>query len=251
MISVNKDFKNIPDSLNSKITIKNRNEIISKNKYDKRFDNQYKKNDVKENLNTIYNEKCVFCENNQEILQVEHYRPKSVYYWLAFSWDNLLLACHKCNISKSDKFEIEDENKRIKFDLSELAEIHNLIEKYNKTENPSLLNPELQEDVKHFENFVFNEKGEISFKNNDIRCKYTIELCKLNRKYLKTQRYAIIDNLEKDLKYAKILTNPKESIELIIKRFIEESKNPKNDFLGFRQYVAKYLLSDIIFTNIQ
>ncbi|TDB66932.1 HNH endonuclease family protein [Arundinibacter roseus] len=56
--------------------------------------------------------KCCFCESKIGHIEegdVEHFRPKSGwvqdeetinkpgYYWLAYSWDNLLLSCSKCN----------------------------------------------------------------------------------------------------------------------------------------------------------
>lgn len=54
--------------------------------------------------------KCAYCEANTEIVahgDVEHYRPKSVYWWLAYTYDNYLYARQICNqIYKSDNFPI-------------------------------------------------------------------------------------------------------------------------------------------------
>jgi hypothetical protein len=54
--------------------------------------------------------KCAYCEANTEVVahgDVEHYRPKSVYWWLAYTYDNYLYACQICNqIYKSDNFPI-------------------------------------------------------------------------------------------------------------------------------------------------
>jgi len=54
--------------------------------------------------------KCAYCEANTEIVahgDVEHYRPKSVYWWLAYTYDNYLYACQICNqVYKSDNFPI-------------------------------------------------------------------------------------------------------------------------------------------------
>jgi hypothetical protein len=54
--------------------------------------------------------KCAYCEANSEVVahgDVEHYRPKSVYWWLAYTYDNYLYACQICNqIYKSDNFPI-------------------------------------------------------------------------------------------------------------------------------------------------
>ncbi len=44
--------------------------------------------------------KCAYCEApTHEVAfgDVEHYRPKSVYWWLAYSYDNYLASCQLCN----------------------------------------------------------------------------------------------------------------------------------------------------------
>lgn len=66
---------------------------------------------VKEALKLAQHGKCAFCESPITHVQygdVEHFRPKKGflrggrlvrpgYYWLAYDWDNLLLACQICN----------------------------------------------------------------------------------------------------------------------------------------------------------
>lgn len=54
--------------------------------------------------------KCCFCEKPIAIADIEHFRPKSAwqqakgsalqkpgYFWLAYSWSNMLIACGDCN----------------------------------------------------------------------------------------------------------------------------------------------------------
>lgn len=51
--------------------------------------------------------KCSYCERRHEEKgnDVEHYRPKVQYWWLAWDWDNLLFACQQCNrFSKRAQF---------------------------------------------------------------------------------------------------------------------------------------------------
>lgn len=49
---------------------------------------------------------CVYCENN-EATDIEHIYPKKLYPEKAFTWENYVLACGKCNSHhKSDKFKI-------------------------------------------------------------------------------------------------------------------------------------------------
>src|SRR5438067_2564511 len=80
----------------------------------------YASDAVKQTLLHRQNWKCCYCERRMQKreLEVEHIRPKRGfrqsasqkkdeypgYYWLAYSWDNLLLACGYCNGTKSTVF---------------------------------------------------------------------------------------------------------------------------------------------------
>lgn len=54
--------------------------------------------------------KCAYCEAPTDVVahgDVEHFRPKSTYWWLAYCYDNYLSSCQICNQShKKDKFPI-------------------------------------------------------------------------------------------------------------------------------------------------
>lgn len=55
---------------------------------------------VKAALAEMQHYKCCYCEKVEEqpkYRDVEHYRPKSQYWWLTWTWDNLLFACVDCN----------------------------------------------------------------------------------------------------------------------------------------------------------
>ncbi len=85
-----------------------------------KFKNYYSKDPVKVRLLEIHHGKCCYCERKypREYLHVEHFRPKGGvrqdfrqikdelpgYYWLAYRWENLLLACHACNVKHKDTF---------------------------------------------------------------------------------------------------------------------------------------------------
>ena len=86
MIKVEKDFSNIPSILKKE----NREEAFNNNISSRSYcdsKNRYKVGSVQKRLNKIYNLKCAYCE--QKLLDapkhVEHYRPKNIYYWLAYS----------------------------------------------------------------------------------------------------------------------------------------------------------------------
>jgi hypothetical protein len=54
--------------------------------------------------------KCAYCEASTDVVahgDVEHFRPKSTYWWLAYDFDNYVFACQICNqIYKGDHFPI-------------------------------------------------------------------------------------------------------------------------------------------------
>ena len=63
---------------------------------------------VKPDLAAMQHNKCCYCEKREEQAKyrdVEHYRPKSLHWWLAWTWENLLFACIDCNREhKRDQF---------------------------------------------------------------------------------------------------------------------------------------------------
>ena len=74
---------------------------------------------VRDNLCILQHYKCCYCERNNfepSYNDVEHYRPKLSanrgagfpthgYWWLAWTWQNLMFACPNCNRSwKNDEF---------------------------------------------------------------------------------------------------------------------------------------------------
>ena len=57
-------------------------------------------------------EKCAYCESPTAVVahgDVEHFRPKSVYWWLVYCFDNHMYSCQICNQSpyKLDKFPLK------------------------------------------------------------------------------------------------------------------------------------------------
>jgi len=54
--------------------------------------------------------KCAYCEADTAVVahgDVEHFRPKSIYWWLAYCYDNYLYSCQVCNqVYKGNSFPI-------------------------------------------------------------------------------------------------------------------------------------------------
>ena len=62
------------------------------------------------------NDKCAYCEAPTSVVaygDVEHYRPKSKYWWLAYCYENYLPSCQLCN-QKYKKAKFPVKNSRMK-----------------------------------------------------------------------------------------------------------------------------------------
>ena len=167
------------------------------------------------------NNKCGFCESEVPSTytgDVEHYRPKSIYWWMAYTIDNYILSCRVCNSNKSDLFETVKARKKSDPlpDLGDNIAIEKFVKKYaldpanenietsevglkhlKNSERPKLINPYLDKPQLYFE-WVFSEekqeveiipkKGISAARKRDAN--YSIDLIKLNRSPLKRKRFA-------------------------------------------------------------
>lgn len=241
----------IPSSIEqtNTTTTNRRNEIIAAQEFIKedKYRNRYKQSDIKSAIETHYKNKCAYCEEYVARWDVEHYRPVSKYYWLAYSWDNLIFACPTCNQDfKNDEFELQNPPKVV-YDSKDLPNIHNLCDKYNQQEHPKLFHPEFDTP----ENYLkFNLKGEIF--STDLRGKYTIKTCGLDRKKLNDRRKELVidDFIRKlnEIMYFKS-SNPKrylEEIEKLIDDFVKNAYNNRKEYLGFKRYILINTLSKLI-----
>lgn len=269
MIKINKDLNDIPESLkpvtsdyfilpnvpNSiSTTHERRMEVINRKEYfTDSYNSSYKADDIKEKLNKIYYSKCAYCEQKVEQIHVEHYRPKKekgedsyAYYWLAFSWDNLLFACPNCNSNKGNKFGIEGNRAQFANNQTNLKNINTLSSQYDQTEKPLMINPETTDPLGFIK---FSVDGKIW--SVDKRFKYTIKECKIDRDYLNDERRKIINDLKEDLTAEISLSttpdNLYSAIEPVIRKFIRDAQNKFSTFLAFRNYaIRESWIKDII-----
>ncbi len=111
-----------PETLTSPKVEKTKKEIAEKIKSGRDiksadFKAHWRADDVKEALWKHHHGKCCYCERKRDMKResdVEHFRPKARveeetdhpgYWWLAYDWDNYLLACKNCNQErKKDHF---------------------------------------------------------------------------------------------------------------------------------------------------
>jgi uncharacterized protein (TIGR02646 family) len=244
MIKVKKNFTDIPTILTQQSREDAFNANISSASYcdDK---NRYKVASVQKKLNEIYHLKCAYCE--QKLLDapkhIEHYRPKDSYYWLAYSWDNLLLCCGSCNSAKGKRFATAKD--AVVYRGECFTDIHHLGDSYDSLEEPKIINPE-KENVLDF--ILFDKEGKMySF---DERVQHTIEnACNLNRDELIQLRMKIITDFINRMNEHYLYFKKHKDISRFfpdIENFIQNCK-VENEFYAFRYFVLNNI--EIFFEN--
>ena len=252
MIKINKDYIDIPRSLDDKCHARpaittncRRRELISAGKYidNNKYNSRYKRNDIKEKLTDLYHHKCAFCETRVEQLHVEHYRPKTYYYWLAYSWDNLLLACPTCNECKVQKFDVK--TKKAVYSLTVDKKINKLGRIYDRIEHPLLVNPEAIDPELYL---TYDETG--AMYSTEPCFIWTIDACNLNRTYLKDERRKILNEIKHKVNQRKfVYKNNKKELKTAIKNIVEDFKLETGDqyaYAGFRRYALRNLLKKLL-----
>ncbi|NQU72974.1 MAG: hypothetical protein HQ514_20670 [Rhodospirillales bacterium] len=145
---------------------------------------------VKNKLISLQHGKCCFCESKIRHVShgdVEHFRPKKGYrqesgdelgrpgyYWLAYDWSNLFLACQMCNQRhKGNLFPLATPASRA------ISHNDNVVD-----ENPEFLHPEDDDPESHIS---FREHVAINV-DEGSRGRVTINALGLNRPELRERR---------------------------------------------------------------
>ncbi len=151
---------------------------------------------VKEALKTAQHGKCAFCESRITHVQygdVEHFRPKKGflrgksltrpgYYWLAYDWDNLLLACQICNQRhKRNAFPLVRGSLRARSHLGSIAK-----------ERPVFIHPGQEDPLNEIE---FRKHVPYP-RNGSVRGHRTIRGLGLDRRELMEERAAHLESLK-------------------------------------------------------
>ena len=205
MVHRSKDFNSPPPELmDAKWTNLKARLLVERSAH--KVDSKCYRDSTIEALASLYKNKCAICERDRGTeLQVDHYRPKKPrdnqsntqynhlgYYWLAYTWSNLIPLCSKCNGNKSNKFPLSGWT-----DLNRVSEHTNTnglnpFQPYdltwlNNKERPLMVNPETDKTPER--HFSFNRNGRIVGRTDEGR--ETINICKLNRKDLIRERLKI------------------------------------------------------------
>ena len=144
-------------------------------------------------LGRLFLGKCAFCESKVDLSAngiLDHLRPKWAtrglgreyspdhYWWLAYVWDNLYLACPVCNKHRGQRFPVK--GKRI-----------NGPDEHPSAEEPLLLDPCQDAPEEHLR---FEESGVVS--PLSLRGEVTINLVALNRSGLVTRRKRLAQDIK-------------------------------------------------------
>lgn len=251
MRKIEKDLADIPQSLvvaEGQLTHTRRKDLIKKGAYidSEAYNSRYKLPDIKEKLENLYHHKCAYCENKVEQGHVEHYRPKKLYPWLAYSWDNLIYGCPTCNQFKGIHFDIVGKRvapPKITDDLTDINTWSS--QRYDQLEKPMFLNPE-RDDLKDV--FLFDMQGHIKG-NNNPRADYTINKCHLDRDFLVDERRKIINDF-RNLLIAEYLKQnskdaQKERLSVLVESFVDSAMDETNTFTAYRKAAVAWI-DDII-----
>jgi uncharacterized protein (TIGR02646 family) len=162
----------------------------------------YKADDVRQQLEIDQHYKCAFCECYLPLQyhDVEHFRPKSHYYWLGHNWKNLLYSCERCNRSY----------KKTNFPLAAGSVQANSLSDDLTQEHPLLINPAEVDPALHIRFDQHEAKGitpegkktiEVFHLNDQNECPELID----NRKQL-YELYKI--EIDKIRTFEVVLLNP-------------------------------------------
>ncbi len=206
---------------------------------EKRFSfnsNIYAHKDVKDALIQSQYGKCCFCEQIiYEDGDVEHFRPKGAYqqelgkpleypgyYWLAYEWDNLYLACTACNQRhKKNLFPLINPEDRVTSHHDDNV----------KKEKPIFIDPGKEDP----ENFIeFRGEFVVGF-DEEGRGHNTIKSLGLDRHSLNERRKDKLKLLQSLSQILKSIDQNSQSIELIedldqAKILLEKSMSSKGEF---------------------
>jgi len=197
----------------------------------------YKNKEVKDSLKAAHHNKCCYCETKTTAGGgIDHFRPKSVYYWLKNDCENLLWACSRCNVeSKGAKLPVKEKK----------ATEPDNVSTCNQKEELMMYNP-ARSNEKEWQ-IEFNKKGEI-FSVNPIM-QNTIDICKLNDEKLVIARREVFQTLEKEIYTMKKYNLPLTHLQ---KYFVEPiNKDKFIEYIAFRKYIVRKLLNDLLMKTLQ
>lgn len=156
----------------------------------------YLNGEVRDALMSLFYGKCAYCETDKgSSVNVEHHRPIANagggrnplphhYAWLAYEWENLLLACQTCASLKRNLFPLNGGR----------AELLAPLGRTRAQERPKLLDPGYDQPHRHLD---FTVDGVVHGRSR--RGADTIRLLELNRTALVEERRQAFHNFRRDI----------------------------------------------------
>ncbi len=204
---------------------------------------------VKEALIKAQHDKCFLCESKITHIDygdVEHFRPKKAfqqnakkkliypgYYWLAYDWKNLFLACRICN-QRHKKSLFPLANPDVRKEVSHFSDLDK--------EKPLFINPAKENPEKHISYRVDNLIGVIPFAVNDnAKGKATIKGLGLDRLRLCDKRMASLKPILALHKVASMnLPQPEsDQAKIILQEVIADITKDSAEYAGMFRAIVK------------
>lgn len=215
---------------------------------------------IKDQLGVETHGKCGFCETPTDASywgDVEHFRPKSVHWWLAYCYDNFLYSCAPCNGSKSNNFEAlgvplrapdvtgnpdEDELWELAQNFAPDPNDPTAVEEYHQAcllEECALPNPyhERVEDLIAWK--VMKEVEEVVVipvmqnPRSEVAVGAAIRLVDLNRAELRIQRFGVYERIER---LRRLLSSVDPAAVQIGEELLEMASAPNSPYSAMVRY---------------
>jgi uncharacterized protein (TIGR02646 family) len=190
---------------------------------------------VKAHLHEMQHMKCCYCEQIHVPIHndVEHYRPRSKYWWLAWTWDNLLFACRACNGKggKEDDFPLLPGSVPLGFGESAPG-----------LELPELLDPSVDEPRDHIR-FERDPNGKWAPVGASWRGAITLHIVGITRdeyrelynRHVEKTVQPVVDDLHEAQR-----TRPRSEFEAFWRRKCTELLDPARQFRALSEDVLRY-----------
>ena len=149
----------------------------------------YRHPEVLAALHRMFKGRCVYCESVLPgRLDVEHFRPESLYPAIAYKWTNLLFACAFCNQDgKGAIFPLLPDGRQPVYDRSNPGML-------DDTDSAMLINPCVEDPTEFFEftNEMLGCKNERAEKTRDVCGLSRLDLVEERRRHLRKVKSALI-----------------------------------------------------------
>ncbi|UCB52362.1 MAG: hypothetical protein JSV10_10335 [Candidatus Zixiibacteriota bacterium] len=223
---------------------------------------------AKDQLKVETRDKCAYCEAPTSLVaygDVEHYRPKKTYWWLAYSYENYLLSCQLCNQKfKKAKFPVKNnrmggpritrntKDEHIERLAGRIApdpldqDDHDAFVRLHKRERPYLLNPYVDKPEDYYAWRADDVLSEVelvpihSKPSSKPFVKAAVKDYGLNRQELREARYGhylSFKTFKNVLREASISAPTRTQTEHVVK----EMKSDKSPFAGMIRYFDRTL----------